>query len=97
MELKFGDPKSIAIKKDYESGQLIKRLKDKIKCPFCGAKAIQAFDVDIAARCIGWNFDCLQECPNSMEYSEKYGDDEGKFWTDFNGRFLEDQAEEIIN
>lgn len=84
----FGDLKSIAIKDNFIINQAVKNLKDKIRCPFCRNKATGTFDKNIEKKRIGWDFGCDGDCPNSWNYSEKYGEQDARYYTDLEGKFL---------
>jgi hypothetical protein len=91
MRLKFGDPESINLRDKMIVDEIKKKIIDKVKCPFCKAKATEIYEYDIKQKYLCWNFDCKPDCPNSLEYAEKTG-----FWedaettTDLNGKFIDD-------
>jgi len=86
MKLKFGDPKSIRYRDNCIEEETIKQVKDRVRCRFCGAKANHSYTVCLKDGYIGWNFDCKDDCINSLEYAETGGGYElAKTYTDLDG------------
>ncbi len=83
-----GDPKSIKIRDEYEKKVVLEKLKDKVKCPWCGAMNTGEFEVNFERKKIGWKFGCEAKCPNSIQYAEINGNLHATVFTDFNGKFL---------
>lgn len=71
MRLEFGNPDHIKIRNAISVEKIWNRLKNKIKCPHCGAKADHYFEVDIAKQYFGVNFRCNSSCINSVDGQEK--------------------------
>ena len=84
----IGDPESIEYKDDFEKQIILKKLRKTVRCPFCGAMNIGEFEFDKENECIGWNFDCKTECPNSFEYAEANSYENAELYTNFNGKFI---------
>jgi hypothetical protein len=85
MKLEFGNPKHIALRDIGEIEAVWARLKDKIKCPFCKAKATCYYDYNLDEKRISINFDCDSDCNNSID-AGNFDLAETDF--DFNGKLL---------
>lgn len=85
MKLKFGDPKSIAIRDNYVCEKAAEKVIGKVRCPFCKMPADHAYDVDLLNEVIGWNFKCKKNCINHLNNA---GDERSQTWTDLNGKSL---------
>ena len=86
----FGDPESIKIRDDYARKTIEKELLEKVKCPFCKAKATDCFSIDLKEDWICFNFACKKDCPNSIEYGEKYGFDDAECCFTLKGKFIKE-------
>lgn len=93
MKLVFGDEKSIEARDNAIRDNLEKKLMEVVKCPFCKAKADHVWNFNQEEKIISWNFDCEDDCPNSLE---RCGEEMSKTDTDFNGRFLDTQADDSL-
>ncbi len=92
-KLIFGNKKSIGLRDKAIINNIWKKLKDKVICPICKAKATEYYDYDIDKRLIAMNFDCNKECPNSCESAlDGTGFEIPRTWFTFEG--TEDNLEE---
>ena len=88
-KLQFGNPEHIQLRDEALQEVMLAELKKKVKCPFCKAKPDHIYHFDVDQEEIGWNFDCGDDCPNSLEYAEKHGYDKACTITNFKGKFLD--------
>ena len=87
MRLKFGDPKSIAIRDKAIADNIFEKLKKQgLRCPSCGGKIDHYFDCDIIQEWIGINFDCDEDCPNGAMNTHV---DLATPYFDFNGKVID--------
>jgi len=91
MKLEFGNMEHIQLRDKAEKDFVFHKLKYKIKCPYCKAKAIHWFDCNLEKETIGINFDCTPSCLNSFESSETspWSQEEWRVFFDFNGKLVE--------
>lgn len=85
MILEFGNLEHIKLRDIGEIEAVWEELKDKVKCPFCQAKATYYYNYNLAKKRISINFDCVSGCDNSID-SGNFDLVETEF--DFNGKFI---------
>ena len=89
MRLEFGNPEHIKLRDQIIIEEVWKKLKNKVRCPLCRAKAYGYFEYDINKKWIGINFECKPTCGNSAEYACEHGDYEPDVYFTFGGKRLE--------
>lgn len=94
MKLEFGNLEHIKMKNDALKDNVLKELTKKVKCPYCKAPVVNYYQFDFDRMLVGWNFDCDDDCPNSFYYSDNYGNEKARTFTDFNGKFIKGTDED---